>query len=605
MKAGVNVTSQSSIAQRHNGVNARTLAQRLTCTVAFILLHTLTAAVSTPVITPSMTSPVPVGTRVTFTASSTDSDAGLIRYRYRVRPAGGTFTTVYDFGPSNRLDWVPTETDGLFEIEATAKNHTTTTTAASSVLYTISPALNGGAPAVHATAHPLVALYSGVVCPSGSTMRVRFKLLTDITWQASALKSCNGSTTMNFLVGGMRANSTYEMRQDVFTGPRVITGPSLTFTTGSIAVSIPAVTSIQPIVSPGSTTEGVTLFFPLSQLAGFAVDATGAVIWYSPVPGVYSTRPVSGGTFLQLFGFTKDLANSGFVEIDLAGNTIRCTNIERMNEQLAAAGKHPVTTFHHEVRRLTNGNYMMLAMTERTNDIQGPNLDIAGDMILVLDSNLQLLWAWDSFDHLDVSRKAVLGETCSIGPAACVLFNSIRANDWTHGNCAALTPDGNILYSARHQDLVFKIAYGNGSGDGHVIWRLGKDGDFTWQSNDPWPWQSHQHDAEYESANLVSLYDNGNTRVQLLGGHSRGQSLLFDEINRTVTPQLNADLGVYSSALGSAQLLINGNLAFNSGIITGNHTEASEIGPNGMTSLLSAPVVTYRSFRLRDLYSAK
>ena len=307
----------------------------------------------------------------------------------------------------------------------------------------------------------------------------------------------------------------------------------------------------------------------------------------------------------QLYGFTKDLANSGFVEIDLAGNTIRRTNIERMNEQLAAADRNPVTAFHHEVRRLANGNYMVLAMTERMNNIQGPNLDIAGDMILVLDSNLQLLWAWDSFDHLDVSRKAVLGEVCSNGPAACVLFNSNQANDWTHGNSASLTPDGNIIYSARHQDLVYKIAYNNGSGDGHVIWRLGKDGDFKWNSNDSWPWQSHQHDAEYESANLVSLYDNGNTRVQVLGGHSRGQSLLFDEINMTVTPQLNADLGVYSFALGTAQLLINGNYAFNSGILPGNHTEASEIGPSGMTSLLSAPIVTYRTFRLRDLYSAK
>jgi hypothetical protein len=138
-----------------------------------------------------------------------------------------------------------------------------------------------------------------------------------------------------------------------------------------------------------------------------------------------------------------------------------------------------------------------------------------------------------------------------------------------------------------------------------VIWRLGKDGDFTWKSSDSWPWQSHQHDAEYESANLVSLYDNGNTRVQLLGGHSRGQSLLFDEINKTVTPQVNADLGVYSAALGSAQLLINGNYAFNSGMMTGSRTQVSEIGPNGMTSLLGAPVAMYRTFRLRDLYSAK
>ena len=63
---------------------------------------------------------------------------------------------------------------------------------------------------------------------------------------------------------------------------------------------------------------------------------------------------------------------------------------------------------------------------------------------------------------------------------SCVLFNAAKANDWTHGNSVSLTYDGNLIYSARHQDLVYKIAYANGAGDGHVIWKLGKDGDFAW-----------------------------------------------------------------------------------------------------------------------------
>ncbi len=31
-------------------------------------------------------------------------------------------------------------------------------------------------------------------------------------------------------------------------------------------------------------------------------------------------------------------------------------------------------------------------------------VDILGDMILVLDHNLQLKWAWDSFAHEDINR---------------------------------------------------------------------------------------------------------------------------------------------------------------------------------------------------------
>src|SRR5664279_124730 len=101
---------------------------------------------------------------------------------------------------------------------------------------------------------------------------------------------------------------------------------------------------------------------------------------------MYPTRPVPGGTFLILYGYTTDLPNSGFREADLAGNILRDTNVERMNEQLTARHMSTVTTFHHEVRRLPNGNYMLLAMTERMSDLQGVNTDIAGDMILVLDS---------------------------------------------------------------------------------------------------------------------------------------------------------------------------------------------------------------------------
>ena len=343
----------------------------------------------------------------------------------------------------------------------------------------------------------------------------------------------------------------------------------------------------------------------LSHAPQFAVDSTGQVIWYSRVDAPYATRPVPGGTFLQLYGFTSDLGNSGFREIDLAGNLVKETNVECLNSQLALIGNQPVTAVHHEARRLANGNYLVLAMSERMSTAQGALADIVGDTILVLNSDLQVLWAWDSFDHLDISRKAILNETCNNAAASCVLFNAAKANDWTHGNSVSLTYDGNLIYSARHQDMVYKIAYANGAGDGHVIWKLGKDGDFSWVSSDPYPWFSHQHDARFDSAGAVSMFDNGNTRVSQSGGNSRGMVLSIDEGNRIITPAISVDLGGYSSALGSAQRLSNGNYVFGSGLVGGSHTSAIETTPTGIiTSLLNAAAVDYRVFRLRDLYSA-
>ena len=101
------------------------------------------------------------------------------------------------------------------------------------------------------------------------------------------------------------------------------------------------------------------------------------------------------------------------------------------------------------------------------------------------------------------------------------------------------TPDGHLLYSARHQDWLIKIDYANGSGSGQVIWRLGKDGDFGVRSDDPLPWFSHQHDANYElgetstgcSFSTTEIRDGSRTGTI----HSRGQVYEVDEANRLVT----------------------------------------------------------------------
>ena len=50
-------------------------------------------------------------------------------------------------------------------------------------------------------------------------------------------------------------------------------------------------------------------------------------------------------------------------------------------------------------------------------------------------------------------------------------------------------------------------------------------------------------------------------------GNSRGMALNVDEPNRRVTPALRSDLQVYSFAMGSAQLLANGNYLFLAGVV--------------------------------------
>jgi hypothetical protein len=176
-----------------------------------------------------------------------------------------------------------------------------------------------------------------------------------------------------------------------------------------------------------------------------------------------------------------------------------------------------------------------------------------------------------------------------------------------------LTPDGNILYSARHQDWVLKIDYENGLGSGAILWRLGNQGDFQISSSDPNPWFSHQHDPNIEADGVtMAVFDDGNERVITdPNADSRGQVLTLDEQSRTAKLILNADLGTYSPALGSAQKLPGGNYHFDSGYFldpsgSGDRiAQAIEVNAAGSIVFgLQIDQAEYRSFRMRDLYTA-
>ena len=141
-------------------------------------------------------------------------------------------------------------------------------------------------------------------------------------------------------------------------------------------------------------------------------------------------------------------------------------------------------------------------------------------------------------------------------------------------------------------------------GSGAIVWRLGLNGDFAYNSNAVWPEFSHQHDAHYEGPFLV-VYDNGNFRFDTLGPaeNSRGQVLLLDEANRIAHLVGNFDLGVYSPAVGSAERLTNGNYYFLNGLVANSWHKSMEVLPNGEPSFVSIGAGRiYRAFRVLSLY---
>ncbi|HEY6346715.1 MAG TPA: aryl-sulfate sulfotransferase [Bryobacteraceae bacterium] len=600
---------------------------------AAILYSTALHAQISVTLTPSQPSPVPLGTVITWTAAASGQNTsgqntsgqngGTPTFRFRARLAGGDFHTIVDYGPNSFLSWTTIQREGTYEIEVSAMSADGTQTAATSAMMVMTSLVNGGVPVITPTANPLVFIYSAPPCPNGQQLSVQITSPEGYV-QSTPTQTCAGFS-VNFYLAGMRPQAQYTVQHTVHDGTSVAKGPAMTLPMPAISLPIPSVSILSTTTAP--SVDGILLHSPFSgpPFTAYATDLQGNVVWYYPGNISYLTRPQTGGTFLGVYeNGALDQSQQFFLEFDLAGNTLAETNAARVNQQLAAMGVHAIDGFHHEARKLPNGNYLVLADSERIlTDVQGPGpVDVIGDMILVLGPNLQVLWAWDAFNYLDPSRAAILREICTYPTTlSCAPFYlAQKANDWLHGNCLSLTPDGNILYSMRNQDWVIKIDYGD-TGSGNILWTLGAGGDFTISyddprvgRSDPYPWFSGQHDVQFEPDSItITVYDDGNTRIATTepSGHSRGQALRIDEKKREARLILDADLGAYSDAVGSAQLLPNGNYSFDNGFLNvppgsaNFFAQSLEVNPEGQTVYgVQFGFLEYRTFRMPDLYTA-
>ena len=560
-------------------------------------------------LTASPPGPAPVGTMITWKAAVFGAGSGDFRYRFRAREAGGGFRTIRDYGPLSTLDWTAID-EGAYELELSVRDQSSLDVATTLTPFQLESRVSGGEAVISPTSHPLVFLFSSPGCDDGQA-RVRVQSAEGPA-QSTPSKPCVPGLSLNFYIAGLAPGAFYSASLAVDRGRDSISGQAVTFATGLVPAGIEAPSVLQ--AASATASEGILLQAPLYQPA-IATDLNGALLWFGPSDLTFLTIPAAGGTFLGLLSPGTGPEHEVVRRFDLVGMTVQETNVARVNEQLAALGKRAISGFHHDARSLPGGRTVLLADVEQIlTDVQGPGpVDVIGDMILVLDEDLQVAWTWDTFDHLDTSRRAVLGETCLAFAGCATHYLSADANEWTHGNSVEGTPDGALLYSTRHQDWLIKIDYQDGAGNGDILWRLGKDGDFTYDSDEPYPWFSHQHDATYESGSrsTITLFDNGNTRRGVdPGGSSRGQAIELDEEHRIARLVLNAELGVFSSALGSAQKLLDGSYAFDAGFVSdpdgafGAAAFSIQIDPPGnqVVSSIKLPEPVYRSFRVTDLY---
>lgn len=565
-----------------------------------------------------------VGDSVSLTAQPRGPGGLDLRYQFSVRADGGDWRVVRDFDTTDSFQWATLD-EGAYELRVVAIDLARGKEKTATATYLIESRITDGNAELTLTSNSLVALYSAPPCTGSGFLHVRFKPVAGGDWTQTPFKPCGPDESVNFYLAGMTPDTNHVAFHAGTDDGSLVVGDPIIFTTGSFTLSF-ADNIVVPIPPNAQTSEEdvVLLSYVGAGTYSVATNLEGEPIWYFDVlvdsnVGGTLLRPVAGGTMLYTLR-DQGSANQRFVEIDLAGNIVRETNFEWVNVQLAALGEERNNSFHHDAIRLPNDYTAIMGRVEKIlTDVQGPgDIDVLGDSIIVLDENFQVVWVWDSFVHLDPTEVAILGETCVPGQGGCPaeLAGDELANDWTHSNGLDYTAeDGNLIISVRHLDAVFKVDYADGAGTGAVVWRLGRGGDFTMvdPSGDPFPWFSHQHYTHFEDG-LFVVYDNGNTRVSETGsGGSRVQIIVLDETNKIAVLASNQGLGAYATALGSAEILSNGNISADTSALDSNDypfllpdaraTFVTEVLPNGQLNYVWATTgVVYRAWRMKSLY---
>jgi hypothetical protein len=586
-------------------------------------------------------SPQPVGTPIGLTArveSTGPPPSGPpvgpppLGFRYSVSVDGGPFRILRDFSQARDFVWAPALYEHEAKVRVSVRDNKTSETADSEQTFRIVSRVKGGA-VVTPTAHPLVPLFSAPPCPADTQFRVAFRREGDEDLSHTPAQPCRANLSNNVYVAGLRADTKYHFRSELVNDKGVTTGAWLPFRTGLVDGDFPPV-SVPVARADRSPHPQPLLVHSALKLEGgsrpFATNLSGDIVWYSLSPQ-FLVRVLPGGRFLA---HADGLNSANMIqreqllrEFDLAGYTLRETNIARVAEQLVKyginsdcrkGGKQCVTSFHHEAVRLPNGHTLTIAGLEQMfpAGTQGAKdvIDIVGDLVIELDEDFQVVGAWNAFDHVDISRAAPPQDICREGPGfgGCPpIFLAAQAREWLHSNALNFIPEsGDFLISMPTRSWVAKIDWKHGKGSGKVLWRLGEDGDFKAISDDPHPWFSFQHDSGFDppGSNIITLFDNGHARnAKDKKSSSRGQAWRIDEQARTATLIHNADLGVYAFAVGSAQTLKNGGYSFQAGFINvaSNFTRAIETSKDGRIVYAQQldGVVEYRSFRVADMYS--
>ncbi len=299
------------------------------------------------------------------------------------------------------------------------------------------------------------------------------------------------------------------------------------------------------------------------------INRQGKVVWYEFIDS--PNAPCIGYNLNTDRTITYIYDNCSLIrEIDLFGREKNVVNARLLDGDIS---------LHHEVRKLDNGQYLILAAKPVDTD----SLLLIDDCIYLLDQDGHHLWSWSLLDNLPHTT----------GIKNNVFWDQIygeRAADIFHSNALSTDSDSNYILSASQLNQVIKID----KSTGQILWALGgEDSDFEFAIDHVF---AQQHTPVMTGQDSVLLFDNiGAVAV------SRALEFSLDTVSgvaQTVFMHVSPT-AILTPVLGSVERLANGHTA----VFFAQRSKLEEVdASDSLVWSLTVPTSSYRAYYLDNLY---
>lgn len=327
------------------------------------------------------------------------------------------------------------------------------------------------------------------------------------------------------------------------------------------------------------------------------VDGAGEPVWIAPddTPA-YDVRvqELDGEQVITYYVGQSDFVGHGFGDIVVLDPSYR--EITRVT---TGGDVGPGNADMHDATITPDGTMLLLAYVAEQTDLSPVGGDEDGwaweNVVQEVDIDSgEVLFEWRASEHVDLTDTMTSPDADEENPKGA----EDDPFDWFHINSANLTPDGDILVSARNTHAVYRVDRETGE----VEWVLGgTSSDFDMEGPDDgtgaqFAWQ---HDAQMHEDGTLTLFDNqGDPPV---GDRSRGLRLALDTDAMTASvlqEWLPTDPTLVAGSQGNLQVLANGNVV----IGWGDARLTSEFTADG-TLVREFPFEageSYRAYRFDD-----